>query len=241
MRGLPSQRAEAHRGPHERVGRRIQERPEQCLGRPHLRRTLLATLATHRDDMSGERERFRQLRDPLRILGKRERDAEARLGSAVRADDARDDPLAADEIERELCGDAPRGERRRRPVRLGSGHRCEPGQRLEERHGDAGELARRERLVHELPALGLADADERGCGGARAPQEEARRRAVGQEDDVRCLADLPRPRLGRARVTSLHRSRHGADSFADARARLAPGPPLRRWSARSAGTLRVRH
>ena len=44
MRGFPVQRAEAHRGPHERVGRRIEERPEQRLGRPHLRRPGVATL-----------------------------------------------------------------------------------------------------------------------------------------------------------------------------------------------------
>ena len=197
-----ARRAKADGDPDERVGGRIQKGPEQRLGCPHLSHRRAATIAAgapRRHGVRGEREHLRQLRDPLRVFGKRERDGKPCLGAAVRGHDARQDPLASHEIERELRGEAPGGERCGRALGLGGRHRREPRQRLQERHGDARKLARGERLVDEGDALRSAARVERRRGGPVAPEEEARRRPVGQEDDVGRGSDLARPRFLEAR------------------------------------------
>ncbi len=232
----PGRRARSRSGADERVGRRVEEGPEERLGCPHLRllvRCLQApplAPAVHRHGVRGQGKHLRQRHHPLRVLGQGERDGEARLGAAVRRHDARDQALAAHQVECQLGGQAPAGHRRRRAVRLGGGHRREEGQRVEEWHRDARELARRVRFVHEAGLLRRAASGERRRDRARSPHEEARRRAVGKKHEMARALGPPHPWPGSRPLHPPHRSRHGAGILHERRAR-AHGDG--RWGHRS--------
>ena len=65
VRGLlPATVAQADRGAHERIGGRVQERPQSASGAQTLERLRTAAAAVRRHGVSGERERLRQLRRP---------------------------------------------------------------------------------------------------------------------------------------------------------------------------------
>ena len=212
-------------GADERVSRRVEEGPEQCLRGPHLhllvRRLRAPPLAraVHRHGVGGQGEHLRQRHHPLRVLGQGERDGEARRGAAVRRRDARDQALTAHQVECQLGGQAPAGHRRRRAVRLGGGHGREEGQRVEEWHGDARELARRERLIQEAGLLRRAASREGRRDRSRSPHEEARRRAVGKKHEMARALGPPHPWPGSRPLHPPHRSRHGAGILPERRAR----------------------
>ena len=132
----------------------------------------------------------------LGVLGEGERDAPARLGAGLRRGDDGRDALARDQVERELGGEAPGGDRGGDPSEVVRGQGGEDRHRGRERDGDApdalgGRLLGDDRRGRRFPDPGeiLEDRARPVAGVIGGPQEEPRAPAgAWQNDEVRSRA-----------------------------------------------------